>query len=91
MQPTIITYTYAYQPEGGIVENFLGSEIFRHHYENEVPVWLAAPLTRVQVMDLIDAYTRENDLNEDQRADLVQWFDDLESDGRTFVAIVERY
>lgn len=91
MQPTIITYTYAYQPEGSIIENFLRSEVFRNHYENEAPTWLAAPLTRAQVMDLVDAYTQENNLTEDQRADLVHWFDDLESDGRTFVAIVERY
>ena len=91
MLPKIITYTYAYQPEGSIIEHFLESDVFRAHYENEQPLWVALPLTNGQVMDLIDEYTRENSLDEDQRGTLVAWFHDLESGGTKFVAVIDRY
>lgn len=92
MPINIIMYTLDYQQEGGIVGDFVESDVVRGYCESDAYAWLVTPVNREQLIDLIDEYARENLLNEDQRGALVGWFEGLErqSDAGTFIAIADR-
>ncbi len=90
MLPHIMIYTLAYQQEGGIVENFLGSDVFRNHYKDDDWPWMVTPISSEQFMDLIDAYTGENQLSEDERGELVAWLNGLGSNGSMLIGIADR-
>ena len=92
MPINIIIYTLDYQPEGGIVGDFVESDVVRGYCESDAYAWLVTPVNREQIMELIDEYARESQLNEDQRGALVGWFEGLErqSDAGTFIAIADR-
>jgi hypothetical protein len=90
MLPDIITFTFAYQPEGGIVEHFLGSDGFREYYKNDLFPWFVTPINPEQVTELIDEYASDHQLGEDQRGALVAWLNGLVEDGRMFIAVVDR-
>ena len=93
MPTNIIIYTLDYQPEGGIVEDFIGSSVVRAYCESDPYPWYVTPVNREQLMELIDAYSRDNRLNEDQRGALVGWYERLEqeTDAGTFIAIADRF
>lgn len=89
----VIVFTLEYPPEGGLIEHFLTSSVVRDFCESDPYPWLVTAVNREQFMELIDEYTGENQLNEDQRATLVGWYVNLEdtSGAGRFIAIVDRF
>lgn len=90
MPINVIIYTYAYPLEGGIVDDFLSSSEFRDLYESNVEPPLLTPLPMEQILEHIDRYTGANQLTEDERGQLVAWFNGLDPDGTHFIGLMER-
>ena len=87
----IIIYTFDYRLEGGIVEDFVKSDIVKEYSESDQYAWAVTPVNREQFLELIDEYTRENGLTEDQRGELVGWLDGLQTNSGAFIAIAYRF
>jgi hypothetical protein len=90
MLPLIIKYTISYQDEGGILEEFLRSEILRDHYKEDEFPWIVTPVSKENLITLIDEYAGSSGFTEDQRGDLVAWANRLFADGNQFIGIVDR-